>query len=464
MNKLFCTFLIGFAAIASDKPINFLEIGITDMNYSKPKGESKEAGVMKFVEARMSRADLTFNLQNKDEIFDSQMLYEKDLIKFRTKYMNLEFGLGKDSSFNNFQKIDIKDSLAVINPSFTTFGGASTRLQWPEMSLGVNNFFLFCSANDEEVDMSAPDGIIKGCLTEISVNADKFDRPMKLKYTLDLEKGDKMNIDSSFTGFSILEGKSITFDAEGVTLELDKYKLETSKLKLECEKDESLFELDTQKILKDCENTASIKTKALVLKNKKEKTRFYIQPETLNISNEKVDFYAPRIQIANRKGATTMFGLDVDCDKASDATVYDLHQVIGQCINKGVIKMNALVSTDEKSLWWKYDQVISDNFDPTAHIKKEDKSVWKLKIELNQGEVYVKVNNKKGPVKFSIELKGRVTHQPEKDRIIIHADDVRIPVPYFWDITLREFLVEQIAAALRDAGAKAKGNDIIITL
>lgn len=422
---------------------NFMEISIDKMDYKKPLKASDSAGLLKFDEVLMSRSDLTFNMKNKDQIFNSNIKWENSILSFSTPFMNINFKLEEDSSFKDITLIDIYKSQAIVNPAFFSFGGDSFKINMDDMGVKLKNYMTFCTAGNPEIDMASADGIEYGCMTEMSLGASDANIDMTLEATMDYEDGDQMLFKASLGAINITESSLVTANFKKSEIDLNKYHVETSPLDVTCFKDPEMKVFDSDKFKKQCENSIDIETKKLVVNNKVDLTNFYIETNGLSVKARKAQFLSPVIQFVDKESSVTTFGLTLDCRKSDDATVYDLHSMISECITDGEITIDRLVSKDEKDLWFRYKDIMKSGFNPIAHIGDKERDVKNVRIKLNNKSFLITASAYKKilgvETKFNIHLDGSVIHIPEKDQIILKVDEIGVPIGWFeikWKKTL----------------------------
>lgn len=468
MNKLLVlTTLLAFPVIAEDQaPVEFLEVGITKWDYKKPKKEGF-GGMLEFTSATMSRANLTFNLTNKSKIFDAQTLYKKDYIGFKTDQMLLDFKLDPGSGFEDIQSLYAEKNDAVINPSFFSFNGNKFAIDFGDKKISMDRFFVFCTAGNPDIDMASVEGIEVGCMSELSVNPTSSKAPLNLTFERKYDDGDKMIMNAEL-GYISLIGKSVVeLNANKMDMKVGNYFLETEKVKLNCLKDDTLLKFDTDKLMKDCENTADIKVPRALLRNKVDETKFYILPEVLTVSNEKLFFTSPVIQFVDKESSVTAYDLALKCAKADEAETYDLHSIIGECLKSGNISINRLVSRDETKLYWDYEKIMSQGLNPIADISEKEKTAKRIRISIDNGNALITASAYKKILgkytRFDVYLKGTTEHYPEKDQIVLNVDKIHVPIGWF-KIKWKKFLLNIMKKALVGENIQFIDDKIVLQL
>lgn len=469
MKKLLTTLALmtSFSVAATGNSSNFLEIGITDWNYKKQVDKNAVAGVLNFTDVRMSRSDMAFNLSNKDEIFNANMTYTDGVMGFKAKYMNFNFDMGKENGFNDVVEMGTKKSLAIINPGFFSFGGKNFSIKMDDLRTQLNNFYIFCTANDPDLDMASADGIEKGCMTEFFVSPEKAEAPMTMNIQLDYEDGDKMDFTAQLGELDLLGASVFRLNALNSTMTMAPYFMETSNISATCMKDEDQLTFDSEIIKKQCENSVSLEVPKIVLRNKKDETKFYINMKNLEVANGNLYFQAPVIQFVDRESSVTTKDLTVKCQKSEDSVLYDLHSVIKECIESGRINIKSLISRDEENLWFRYEDIMTKGFDPLAHISDKEKTAKRISFQLDQGKALIKASAYKKILgkyaRFDVYIKGSVDHRPAKDQIVLNVDEIKVPIGWF-KIKWKKFLLGIMKKALVGENIQFNGDRITIQL
>jgi len=459
--------LTGFNSFGSGNSSNFLEIGITNWDYKKPTGKSPVAGKLNFTEVRMSRSDMAFNLSNKDGIFDADMTYKKGVMGFKASYMKFDFIMGEENGFNDILDMKTKKSLAIINPGFFSFGGKSFSVKMSDMRTQFDNFYMYCSANNPDLDMASAEGIETGCMTEFFVSPEKPETPMTMNIQLDYEDGDKMDFTAQLGEIDLTGASIFKINALKSNMLMGQYFMETSNIGATCLKDEDQLTFDSEIIKKQCENSLSLEIPKIVLRNKKDETKFFLNMKNLEVSNQNLYFIAPVIQFVDKESSVTTKDISIKCQKSEDSILYDLHSIVKECISSGRINIKSLVSRDEDDLWFKYEDIMTKGFNPLAHISEKEKTAKRISFQLDEGRALIKASAYKKLLgkylKFDVFIKGTVDHYPAKDQIVLNVDEIKVPVGWF-KIKWKKFLLKIMKKALVGENIQFNGDKITIQL
>ncbi len=468
MKKMLLIFALmgSFAVQAGGNSMNFLEVGITNWNYKKPSKKGS-AGILDFTEVKMSRSDMAFNLINKDDIFKAEVTYEKDNLGFKANYLKFQFDMGKDSSFNDILEMNTTKSLAIVNPGFFSFGGKKFDISMSDMKLGFDNFYMYCTSNNPDLDMATAEGIEQGCMTEFYISPEFENAPMNVDIDVDYEDGDKMKFHAQLGDINLNGGSLLQVNALNSSMTVGQYFMETSELHASCMKDEDLLVFDSEKIKKQCENSLNINIPTILLRNEKDETKFYLKTKNLSVANENLYFVAPVIQFVDKESSVTTKDLTIKCQKSEDSILYDLHSIIGECVQSGSINIKKLISRDEYDLWFKYEEIMKKGFNPLAHISSKEKTAGNISIQLDDHRALIKASAYKKVlgkyIRFDVYIKGTVDHKPAKDQIVLNVDEVKVPIGWF-KIKWKKFLLKIIKKALVGENIQFDDDKIIIQL
>jgi hypothetical protein len=460
-------FLLNNVAASGTLQSNFLEIGITNLNYVKPSDNKQIAGALVFTEAKMSRSDMSFNMVNKDNVFNSEINFQEGNLSFDSNYMSLSFDMGEESEFNNIKKMKFKDSYAVINPTFFTLSGNLTSFTQPDVYLSLNNYFIYCTANDPDFDMASAEGIEKGCMTEFSLAANNGNEKSEIEMIMDYEDGDQMTMLADIEEVNLVGESMINFSANKVNMSVSGYDVETRRVEGTCYKNPHDKTFDTEKIMKDCENSVDITVPKILMEDNKEDTKFFIQTDFLKTADERLLLKAPAIQFIDKESSVTTVDLGLDCQKSEDVEISDLHGIIGECLNEGEINISKIISKDEKDLWYRYSKVLDSNFDPTAGARKKDISAKNINISLDKNKMILRGNVFGGllgaHMKFNVFMTGNVVHTPEREQLIIYIQKIEVPVGWI-KLKWKKFFMGILKKALVGESIDIIDDKIIIQL
>ncbi len=416
--------------VEQESAVNFLEATFDEFDYVKPERFGNASGKLIASDLALSRADLTVNIRNKNKVFDAGITLNKESIAFNTDVMSFDFKLRKNSDFHSVDLLKFKDINTTIYPLNFQASGMGLKVKYPDMGVALNNFFIYCSKNDPEFDMATARGIEVGCLHEFSLSAKDTKKLANFRFDLFFEDGNIFTLDTDLKNFDLAESNKITAIAKDFRIDYTDFVVKTSDLYGSCDKDPSLDTLDHAKILKDCENTINLRTDRVIISDTKANTRFLLKPDFLKISNQRIEMDNQAMQFVDSKGAVTMYGFNLACDKSDEATAYDLHSLIGECLKSGDLDIRNTVTKETRSLLYRYNKVLEGQYDPLKDFNENDSEVKDLNIQIRDNKLQLKMKQiAKIPLfgqvgRIKILIDGETTHLPEEGKIIFKIVDV----------------------------------------
>ncbi len=448
MKFLTAILLFSTALWAQEKSSNFMEVDLKLFEYNKLKNGQK--GRVEAREARLSRADLTFNFQNKDKIFDSRVYSDNDSITFKSDFMNFDFRLKEKSDFFAIQDLNIYETLAIINPRFFSAEGEMFHLGYDDLSLKVNNYLTYCTMNDPDFDMATAVGIENGCMNQLSLYPSENHQHIPFAMTLLYDDGDKMDLKAKIQALNLTNAKNLEILATESLINLMGFVVKTQDLSINCLKDSNDFTFNPDKVLKDCENTAEVNTDRIVIINDEDKTRFFIKPRHLKIESGNVSFDSEAVQFVDEEKNVTIYDLKLDCVKSDVATVYDLHSLIGECVRSGKVNIGKIFDKKDRLLFDSYDKVLTGELDPLEKFDKtrvmrgrgnyrrkfttkdQELQASDLKISISDGQVAIElVAYKKvlgATIKRDVTINGEFVHRPEDGILEFKVTEAEVPI------------------------------------
>ena len=465
----FITAILLFSTVvwAQEKSRNFMEVDLKMFEYNKLK--QGEKGRVEAREVRLSRADLTFNFQNKDRIFDSRIFSDKNSITFKSDFMNFDFRLKDKSDFFAIQDLNIYETLAIINPTFFSAEGKMFHLGYDDLSLKMNSFLAYCTMNDPDFDMATAIGIESGCMNQLSVYPNADHKVIPFDMTVLYDDGDKMDLNAKIKALNLVDAQNLEILATESLINLMGFVVKTQDLSINCLKDPSDFKFDPDKFLKDCENTAIVNTERIVIINDEDKTRFFIKPRYLRVENESVSLDSEAVQFVDEEKNVTMYDLKLNCVKSNEATVYDLHSVIGECVRSGTVDIGKIFDKKDRLLFHSYDKVLTGELDPLEEfdkvqiirgrdyykrkrkIKDQELQVSDLKMNISNGKVGIELVAYRKVLGVTVErdvkIRGEFLHRPDDSILEFKVTKAEVPIIFGFKYG-KDFISETLAEML----------------
>jgi len=437
---LVSSLLMGVSASVNAAPSNSIEIDIKEMKYQKPNRGVGFAGDLKFTKVNMFRDGMVLALDNKGEIFNSQIFVRPTFIGFKSPYTSVGFAM-EEGAMADIESASLKDSRVVINDKYFSFAGELFKYKDKTTDLELSGFRYFCSSH-EKYEAGSVDGIIAGCLTDSALNA-KVEGGLsgaKIVYNASPETPEDEEI--RFQG----DIKSVKVLSESITAQLSKVEVKagdmtvtTGATNVTCGKDGENLEIDADKIQKDCLNNVSLNVPSLIMKDEKEGSTFELDVEKLVIKEERLNFHSNQTAISDEEGRTGLLGLDVDCHIGEDTDVFDVQSIVGDCLKSGKIFVGDLVDQEnkkkKKSRKRKFGRrkAFTDIFDESSNknlgnIDEDDASVRNIKITIENNKVWLSAKVKVLFKFFTVRMEADIEHNRAGEELVVKLTKAKLPL------------------------------------
>lgn len=463
---LLSAFFIISPTLLMAEPGKFIEIDIEKMKYEKPNASRGWAGDLSFSTVNMNWDGMQVNVRNEEKVFDTKILYKENYLGFLSPKLKVGFTLEPDSAFKAIGGLDITQSKVIANSGFFSFNGKEFQFieNKTKSRLNLKNFNLYCTGNGE-YDLSTPEGIVAGCLSEFfvsGINGTLADAEIEYRD----ESGEKpFYLTSSLDRIDLKDDK-ITSNIEKAYILSSPFEITTKNLVATCKKDPELVTLDTDKLVFDCKNNLSVKNNLITIDNKLEQTIFDLAIDSFEVQEEKFSVSLTNAIINDQKTQTTLQGIGVDCTKDIEADVMDLQVILGECFKNGTASIQNIFS-DEKNKSGYNNLRFNEYFDDSvlmrisgdADLKSNDSSVKDIvfKMKNNYLNVFAKV---KFIWSFDISVDAAIKHLPDEEKIILSVEKTKLPLGIKWRKMLMYFLKKYLVVDF----IEYQGNNIIITL
>ena len=464
INKAIITILtIAVSAHALSSENNFAQVNIKNAHYETPslKGASS-AGTLNFRDMNINWNGMSVGIRNNNEIFNSRIIKRKNYMGLVGDNLNLGMQFDDDAFFENIKTLDITDSNFMINPLFFSFTGNSFVFKGSDFNMTLKDFNLYCNGG-EDVNMTTPAGIFSGCLNASTINSSSKSTGANAEVSAEtVFKSDNISGFSNITALNIKNDR-VSLKSLGNQLSVPGYFIHTGPMTLTCHKDKlSLDKLDMTSVYNDCTNDFTVESKKIVISDKTEGTKFFVDAKVLETGEGKLEVYLPSAQIVDEKDSTTMLDVDIKCGKSGESDILDLQMVIADCIKGGEVKVGAVVSAENgKVLFDAYDTIIGSNKHPTIHVKKSQASAKDISLTLNNNTVKIHAVVKAGLLgDVNVYVNGKIKHSIKDKKIVLTVTSTKMPLGF----RSINFLMKLIKKYLVNSFISVNGQDIIITL
>jgi hypothetical protein len=441
---------------------NFIEIDIDESKYKRPDGLSGAAGDLVFSRVKLSWDDMNIYIKNLDDHLNARMKLKPTYLKFKTKSLTLTMPLKEESAFFQIDEMELKKSKVILNQTFFNFDGELFKVTDGNSKLGLDRFNIYCKA-PSDIDMTSDKGIIHGCLTEAVIDGQgKGDLAgAEVEYRDRTADDNDIYLKTRMKKLDLHDSK-FTLDLNKSYMKLKQFEIETGPAIGTCLKDPDLISIDPAKLEKVCLNSIDINVPRVKVSNLEQKTKFFLDIDSFNVTNGQLNLKSPMIQIADRKDATNLKGVDIRCVKSEDTDIFDVHSVVADCIKDSDISMSKVYSDDVDGLYESYDQLFEDNQNIGDEVKRRYSDAYKLKARIRNKklklETYVKVAS--WIPKFKFKMEADIVHKPEKGIVIVDIKKYEILKIIRW----RWFLRLVIKKKFVNDTVKLEGNKVILSL
>lgn len=439
---------------------NFIEIDIKKMDYDLPQKGAGKAGSLDFSSVQLSWDGMNVGINNTDEVFKSEIFYRNRYFGIAGKYLNLGFSFPEENPLSSILSLDIEESKFLINPLFFSFNGNKFRIVNDVSNLSLTKFNLYCGGIPG-VDMTKPDGIIKGCLTDSLISGkDEGDLAgAEIKYDNKDEKSPIL-FSSKLDQVELRDNK-ITANVSKSAVDIPAFKIEAGETVVSCDKDPELLEMDGKKIAKDCLNSLDVVSRKILFTDRKEETKFFIDVENLKVIDEQFLFRSPTTQMLSSDKGTTLSNLTASCYKDEETELNDMQGVIGDCFKKGNVSISRIISDDNSGKFEDLFRSIFDtNVDPREIINETKSDIKNLSIAFQNNKMILTARVRVLVKDFTITIKANVEHYPEENTMVFNVTKTKLPLGIKWRWLLMYVLKKKMVGSF----ISYEGNSITIKI
>ncbi len=434
---LISSLLFAVSTKAATAPSNSIEIDIKDMKYKKPNRGVGFAGELKFTKVNMYRDGMVLALDNKGEIFNSQIFVRPTFIGFKSPYTSVGFAM-EEGGLSDIDSGGLKNSRIVINDRYFSFSGEEFTYKDKTTDLLLKGFRYYCSSHDK-YEAGSTEGIIAGCLTDSTLNAAKEGgvSGAKIIYNETGENADEIQ----FQG----DVKQVKVASQRIHASLTKIDLKAGDMKIiaggaevNCGKDEENLEINTDKLLKDCINDVAVKVPKLNMSDEKEGTSFELDVDNLVIKEERLKFNSNMTTLTDEEGRTGLLNLNVDCHMHEEADIFDVQTIVGECLKSGSINISNIVDQEYKKKKsrkrsFKRRRDFQDMFDKSMTkkldaIDEDDASVRNIVINMQNHKIALEARVKVLFKFFTVRMEADIEHNKDAGELVLTMTKAKLPL------------------------------------
>lgn len=417
MNKvliLFCL-LISFSSTAAT--LLSVDVTIDKLQYQKPPKGVGRAGILIFKSANVNNNGIVLNINNVNNLFDSQIFVRPTFLGFTTQFGNYGFALEEQSIINAVNQTELQNSKLVLDDNQLNLSGEYLSFLNSDSSVKLKTFRLYCqslasldlSPTPDSASNSPANDMIKNCFSFLTLNGNYSpnNEVAELEYeAIDKITGEKTFIDAQVRSFDLRKNEINANLKMAKTVSNDSYIINASNVVLNCAKDEDLKDLDVDKIKKTCLNRLKIAPLKANIVDKAAKSNFNLDVKDITVKDKIVYLALNNGALSDTVSTTYLSNLLLNCKKDTDTDLLELTQVMRDCISYARLSIAEVKSTkpDEK-----------------------DSSIKNIALSSANGALIVQAETKFVGIKARVSIYGNVALNEGRKQLIITVTDTKLP-------------------------------------
>ena len=410
----------------------YIEVKLNELDIKKSGNTLDSIGSLDYDRAVISMDTISFNLQGQENGKSAaDVYYVNKQLKFDNGQMNALFDFSDNPFLDSVSALKLSVAETTMTPAYFNLNGNYFNMDYDGVDLHANNFFLFCTTNDPSQDMTSGDGIIRGCLTELNITPKLYESPVSFKMNYRFEDAKVLSMKGDIGKLELQGGQFITLTSPLITMDYENYDIQAKRVDLNCSKDDSLYEFETDQILKKCENTVDLKVPTVLVKNSVEETKFYFDIDGLNVGNEKLNFSSDVFQFLELEKSVTVKDLLLKCRKLETSELLDIPSVVKECISSGTVTIDKLKTTEEgRSKFPRYSQSDLEDYEPLKSISFKKSDLSDIVVSISNGTAKIKARAYKNILikkNFDIDMTAKISFDEKSSQIILDVKDVVVP-------------------------------------
>ncbi|MBT3236070.1 MAG: hypothetical protein HN353_08980 [Bdellovibrionales bacterium] len=322
---------------------NALDMTISQIDFKRPDSGVGFAGKAAISKLLMFKDDMTMSLDNKENIFDSQIFIRKNFVGFKGRYTNIGFSLAEGHTLDMIRNGDATDSRVNMNAKRIHISAKHMNIQLNHIHLGLEKFRLYCKKHLDYPDISS-ESFVAACLNSSTLNAKNEGEisPVRIKFYNQGTSDEKVVIDTKLDSLEVVDNNISLKGADSKIDIIDNYLIQTGKFKLNCDKKGEILEFNSAELISKCQSGVDIVTNQLNVENRISGTSFVINPETIQIREAQFTLNAPRLEIVDPKEKTVLHNLQMSCFKDKETDALELDNVIDECLTSANINIERI--------------------------------------------------------------------------------------------------------------------------
>lgn len=393
-----------------------LDVNINSLKYQKPPKGVGHAGTLIFSSANVNNNGIVLNINNINNLFDSQIFVRPTFLGFTTQFGNYGLPLENESIINSVNSTELKNTKLVLDDNQLNIGGESLNFTNTGMSVSLGNFRLYCQNPNNSIVLAASDlpanDMMKNCFSFLTLNGSYLPSNDSAKLELisiDSKTNDKTYIQSLVHSFDLRKSQINANLGQTKIISNDNYLISTNEINLICAKDEDLKEIDVDKIKNSCLNDFKLASMKATLVDQKSKTKFNLDLQNLTIKAGQANIALNSIALSDLKSTTTINNLILNCKKSPEADVLNLMNILQDCIDYSRISLSEVKSSkpDEKNTSSSVKNIVINSTN----------SIFVIQAEVK----FLGINTK-------VAIYGNLAIDNSKKQLILTVTDTKLPL------------------------------------
>lgn len=392
-----------------------LDVVIDKLQFQKPPKGVGKAGILVFKSANVNNNGILLNINNVNNLFDSQIFVRPTFLGFTTQFGNYGLTLEADSLINAVNQTELQNSKLILDDNQLNISGEFLSFLNTDSSVKLKTFRLYCqSLADLEASATSTDStandMIKNCYSFLTLNGNfaPNNEVASLEYEgIDKVSGDKTFLQADIRSFDLRKNRINANLKSAKTISNDSYFLSASNVDLNCAKDEDLKDLDVLKIKKTCLNELKIAPLKASIVDKVAKSTFNLDVKDITVKDKIFYFTLNSGALSDSSSTTSLSNMLLNCKKEADTDLLVLNEVLRDCVSYTRLSIAEVKSSkpDEK-----------------------DSSVKNIALSSANGALIVQAEVKFLGIKARVSIYGNVALDEARKQLILTVTDTKLPL------------------------------------
>lgn len=420
MKNVFILFFTIFSINAMADSKMAVDMNIDKLDFKKPAKGVGLAGNLIFKSTNITINGTVLSVNNVNNFFDSQIFVRPTFLGFSTQFGNYGFPLEADSAIGKVDSTVLINSKFILDDNQLNLSGETLNFLTHDTSIKLQNFRLYCqniiepAPLEKTIDATtdAPTNeMIKSCFNFLTLNgstgsANPF---AMLEYEgVDQKNGDKTFLSSTVSSFDFRKNQINANLVGSKIVSNDSYFINTSEVNLNCAKDEDLKEVDFEKIKKACLNRIKINPVKVGILDKKSNTHFNLDVKDFTVKDQVAYLTLNTGSLSDLHSTTYLNNLLLNCKKDIDTDLFDLNQVLKDCIAYTRLTLSEIKSSKPDD--------------------KKDSSIKNIIINSTNGNLLTHAEAKFLGLTAKVNIYGRIAFNQTRKQLSIVVTDARLPL------------------------------------